>query len=45
MERPCFVEDIPPPPLPPLCTPLPSEYVALWSVMNHSPRLPATSGC
>lgn len=29
MERPCFVEDIPPPPLPPLCTPLPSEYVAL----------------
>ncbi|KAJ9595809.1 hypothetical protein L9F63_013004 [Diploptera punctata] len=29
MERPGFVEDIPPPPLPPLCTPLPSEYVAL----------------
>ena len=29
IERPGFVEDIPPPPLPPLCTPLPSEYVAL----------------
>ena len=29
VERPGFVQDIPPPPLPPLCTPLPSEYVAL----------------
>lgn len=29
IERPGFVEGIPPPPLPPLCTPLPSEYVAL----------------
>lgn len=29
IERPGFVQDIPPPPLPPLCIPLPSEYVAL----------------
>ncbi|XP_069696208.1 leucine-rich repeat-containing protein 24-like [Periplaneta americana] len=29
IERPGFVEDIPPPPLPPLCTPMTSEYVAL----------------
>ncbi|PNF15333.1 hypothetical protein B7P43_G00931 [Cryptotermes secundus] len=29
IERPGFAQDIPPPPLPPLCTPLPSEYVAL----------------
>jgi hypothetical protein len=29
MESPGFLEGIPPPPLPPLCTPLPSEYVAL----------------